>query len=382
MTKSVLMITSTASMIAQFNMNNIRILQALGYQVHVATNFVQAGTINAAAAQELKTKLKQINVETYQIDFQRGVGTPASLKTEMRQLSQIVQHQHFEFIHCQSPIGGVCGRLLGHKYHLKVLYTAHGFQFFKGGPKKDWFLFYPVERYLAHYTDRIITINHEDFQIAKQFPHTAVDYIPGVGIDYDRITSVKRDRQTQLKLRRALAIPEDALVIFSIGELSTRKNHQVIIKALAELQRTDIYYLICGLGDQKNNLLNLAKQLKVAERVKLLGYRNDIDQLLQVADISAFPSRREGLGLAGIEAMAAGLPLLSSNVQGIKDYSIDGQTGFVYDPLDVKGFADGIQQLADNRDLRMQMGQNNIGRVRKFDIKNINQRMKTIYEKM
>ncbi|MBT1145134.1 glycosyltransferase [Lactiplantibacillus argentoratensis] len=377
-----LMITSVASMIKQFNMDNIAILQDLGYQVHVATNFKHGSTMSAEENRHLKNELKKLGVIAHHIDFPRGIGTPVTLITAIHQLSDVMSSYRYDFIHCQSPIGGVCGRLIGHKYKVKVLYTAHGFQFFHGGPKKDWLLFYPIEYFLARYTEQIITINNDDFSLAQHFPHAKARYIPGVGINYKNITMMAPTQDKISLLRKEFGIPENSFVIISVGELSQRKNHQVIIKALAKLKSQNVFYLICGHGNEKKNLELLAEKLNISKKVKLLGYRTDISDLLHMADISAFPSRREGLGLAGLEAMAAGLPLITSNVQGIKDYSINGVTGFVSSPLDVDKFAIGIKTLINDNKLRRKMGINNIKQVEKFDISNVNKIMEEIYSEL
>jgi len=380
--KTMLMVTSVASMIKQFNMDNIAILQELGYQVHVATNFEHGSTMNAEENRRLKKELKMSGVMIHQIDFPRGVGTLNTLTTALKQLSNLVKKNQYYFIHCQSPIGGVCGRLVGHQQKIKVIYTAHGFQFFYDGPKKDWLLFYPVERFLARYTERILTINHDDFALAQRFPHTKVSYIPGVGIDYNEITESIHTEKEITELRKGLNIPADAFIIISVGELSKRKNHQVIIKAMAKLKFSKVYYLICGHGDERENLLKLANQLGLSSQVKLLGYRTDISKLLRLADISAFPSLREGLGLAGIEAMAAGLPIITSNVQGIKDYSVNGVTGYIENPLDVNGFSKAIENLIKDTDLRYKIGKFNIKQAKRFDINNVNKIMKEVYSEI
>ena len=203
-----------------------------------------------------------------------------------------------------------------------------------------------------------------------------LEYIPGVGLDTTKFETVAIDIS---KKRETLGIPNDAFVILSVGELSARKNHQVIINALHKLNNCKIYYLICGKGDRENELKEMIHGYGLDNRVFLLGYRSDINELNQIADVSAFPSRREGLGIAGLEAMAAGLPILTSDVQGIPDYSIDGVTGFNYDPMDVDGFASGIKTLFGDPALAKQMGSNNRQAVKKYDIENVNKIMRKIY---
>jgi glycosyltransferase involved in cell wall biosynthesis len=373
------MLSSVASMIDQFNMSNINILKNLGYEVHVLANFQDPGTITQDRADKLKVKLNNMDVKIYDVDMHRN---PASKENWLayKIIRQIIETEKYDLIHCHSPIGGVLARLAANKsreqFGTKVIYTAHGFHFFKGGPLKDWVVFYPIERYLSRYTDVLITINQVDSDVASKLHMKNLEYIPGVGLDTHKFETVAIDIK---KKREMLGIPHDAFVILSVGELSARKNHQVIINALHKLNNSKIYYLICGKGEKENELMEMIREYGLDNHVFLLGYRSDIDELNQIADVSAFPSRREGLGIAGLEAMAAGLPILTSNVQGIPDYSIAGVTGFNYDPMDTDGFANGIKTLFDDPALAKQMGSHNRQAVKKYDIENVNKVMRRIY---
>ncbi|GEL13706.1 glycosyltransferase [Lapidilactobacillus concavus DSM 17758] len=351
MSKSMLMITSVASMIQQFNMDNIATLQGLGYQVHVATNFEHGSTMSPEENQKLKLKLKQIGVYTHQVDFPRGIGTPRTLKIAMGQLIKITKENKFYFIHCQSPVGGVCGRIVGHKYHVKVIYTAHGFQFFHGSSKLSWLMIYPVEKFLSRYTDVLITVNQEDTKLAKEKFHAkSVRYVPGIGIDVEHIQSITVDRARK---RRELGIPEDATVILSVGELNVNKNHSSVLKALSALNQSNIFYVICGIGEKKDELLKIAQSNGFAEHFKLLGYRTDVLEIMKTVDVFVFPSFREGLPVSLMEAMAAGLPIVASNIRGNVDLIENGLNGYLVDPKSVNELVEYIHHLTnDDKQLR------------------------------
>src|SRR5699024_6464187 len=115
------------------------------------------------------------------------------------------------------------------------------------------------------------------------------------------------------------------------------KNHEIVLEAIAKLRRSNIYYVICGKGPLDCYLKNKAEKLNLGKQFKLLGYREDIIEICKSSDVFVFPSRREGLGLAALEAMAAGLPIITSNIHGIVDYSVHGVTGYNYQPSDTKG---------------------------------------------
>ena len=196
------------------------------------------------------------------------------------------------------------------KYGSLVMYTCHGFHFHNSSSKKNWLLYYPVEKFLSKYCDYIVTINREDYNRAKTFHCKNVRYIPSVGVD---INAIKKLVVNKAEKKESIGVPADKTLIISAGELIERKNHEVIIRALAKINNPDVYYAIAGKGPLKEYLSDLAKELGIADRVIFLGFRTDVFELYHAADISAFPSKIEGLGLAGVEAMAAGVPLVSSN---------------------------------------------------------------------
>ncbi len=377
--KKVLLLASVASMIEQFNRNNIQILQDMGCEVHVATNFEFGSTFSADRAKEFKKELEKAGISCYQIDFSRNVMQLGQVYRAYRQVKQLFCERKYDAIHCHSPIGGVCARLAGRKYRkngTKIIYTAHGFHFYKGAPFANWLLYYPIERFLAHFTDVLITINHEDFERAKKFKAGAVYKVPGVGINYKKFIQLKT---TAAAFKQKIKIPLNSFVVISVGELCKRKNHMIIAEALHLLGDNEIYYIICGEGEQKEALQYIAEKYKMKDRIKLVGYQNNLVDWMNISDVFAFPSIREGLGLAAIEGMAAGLPLVTSNSNGIKDYMENGKTGFCYKYNDAKGFAEAISLLKKDPQLREKMGKRNQEVAKQYDISNVQKIMEKIY---
>ena len=198
-------------------------------------------------------------------------------------------------------------------------------------------------------------------------------------MDIHRIRDLKIDKASK---KKDIGVPPDKTLIISAGELIERKNHEVIIRALAKINNPDIFYAIAGKGPLKDYLTDLAKDLGISERVLFLGFRTDVFELYHAADISAFPSKIEGLGLAGIEAMAAGVPLVSSNVHGILDYVIDGKTGYAVAPNDVEGFVQAIQKLAEDPKLCERMKEDCLKAVEPFELSNALKVMWDIYKEV
>lgn len=380
--KRVLIVASVISFIEWFNKENIDYLnQSLGCEVHIACNLDYMEDTDEARTIEYIDKIKSQGVILHNIHFARS---PFSFKNieSYKALKQIIGQYYFDLIHCHTPAVSVLTRLAARKSRRNgtiVMYTCHGFHFHNAAPKKYWIVFYPVERIMSYFCDYIVTINKEDYNRAKTFSALNVRYIPGVGVDINKIRNIQIDRNA---VRDSIGVPHEAFMIISVGEMIPRKNHEVIIKALGKLNDPSIYFVICGKGPMKDELKKLADNTGIGDRVLFLGFRKDVPELCYAADISAFPSRIEGLGLAGIEAMAAGIPLVSSNVHGILDYVKDGETGYACDPEDIDGFADAIAKLSNDNALRIKMKDNCLKAVEPFEMSNALRTMWNIYDEI
>ncbi len=330
--KRVLMLASVASMIDQFNMPNIELLQSMGYDVDVACNFKEGNTCSKEVIHKLIKRLKAMNVGYFQIDFSREATNMSRHIKSYRQVYYFMKKNGYAFVHCHSPIGGVIGRLAGGLTHTKVIYTAHGFHFYKGAPLKNWLLYYPIEKFCSYVTDTLITINKEDYNFAKEKMHAKhVEYVPGVGVDIEKFSPKADAEQNRKSIREELGISDEEIFILSVGELNENKNHELIIRVIAQMHDTLIHYAIAGQGGKREYYENLINELGVNKQIHLLGYRSDIPQLDQSADVFAFPSLREGMGLAAIEALSAGTPVCGMNTRGTREYVINAKTGYLFD---------------------------------------------------
>lgn len=376
--KKALVITTVASTLDQFCMSDISILQKT-YKVDVAANFTVGNNTSKERVKEFKSELQKNNIVVNEINFNRN---PFSKENFLayKEIKKVINDNSFELIHCHTPVAAMAVRLAAKKARkngTKVIYTAHGFHFFKGAPLKNWMLFYPIERWLARYTDVLITINTEDYNRAKKsFKAGKVEYISGVGIDTKKFNEVVVNKSEK---RRGLCVPEDAFVMFSVGELNKNKNHETVIKTIAKLNNPNVYYAICGQGVLENYLKDRIKELGLQKQVKLLGYRRDIAEISKTSDVFVFPSFREGLSVALMEAMALGLPVVCSKIRGNVDLIEDGEGGYLIKADDVEGFTEAINEIILNPTLSKNMGKYNKECIVKFDLIRVTESMEVIY---
>lgn len=279
-------------------------------------------------------------------------------------------NKDIDVIHCNTPIGGVIGRIVGYKYKKKVIYTAHGFHFYKGAPLLNWLLFYPIELLLAHFTDVLITINKEDYEIARKFKlkkNGKAYYVPGVGVDVEKFSNKNNDIRSQK--RAELSIPLDAIVVIAVGRLDLNKNNSILIEAISRIKNDNLHLIICGEGEQRTKLEKIINIEKLDKRVHLLGNRNDVADLYKASDIFALSSLREGLSRSIMEAMASGLPCVVSKIRGNSDLIENEIGGYLYDAKDAVGFSEGVKKLSDDPCLRKIMGDVNMKKIQNFSVK-------------
>ncbi len=357
--KKVLLVATVQSHIAQFHKPLISWLAERGYQVDVAAGY------------NLDTKPNlhlEVSGAIYDVPFSRSPFSMKNIKA-YKVLRDIINSGNYDVVHCNTPVGGILARLAGNakrkKNELKMIYEAHGFHFFKGGSRKNWLLWYPIEKWFSRYTDVLITINKMDYELAlEKFKSKAIKYIPGVGVNLDQFIN----NEQICNLREEYGLSKDTKIIISVGELNNNKNHSVIIRALAHLGDKNVHYFLVGNGPLREELESLAASLGVQSNVHFLGYRRDVPALMKNADAFVFPSLREGLGMASIEAMATGVPIITSDRHGINDYSISGKTGFKYHPTDHVGFAEGISKIVYDADMKKRMGEYNIEVSKNFTV--------------
>lgn len=298
--------------------------------------------------------------EKYNILIQRSPLKLTNVKAYY-QLKSIIEENKYELIHCHTPMGGVLARLAAleaRKHGTKVIYTAHGFHFCKGAPFINWLIYYPIERMLSLYTDCLITINEEDYALAvnHRFKAKRIERVHGVGVNSEWFQPMDETQKHESRIN--CGYKSDDILMFYAAEFNKNKNQQLLIHALALIkdEAPNVKLLLAGDGPLKEQCIDLAKEMGVAEMVDFLGYRNDIERILPMCDFAVASSVREGLPVNIMEAMACGLPIIASDNRGHRELVHNHENGWIVAPNDKVAMSDRIKMLVKDNDLRVKLG--------------------------
>jgi len=359
-----------------FHVPYIKWFKNNGYETHVCAN----------NDYENKNDCKIPHCDKYyDLPFQRSPFSSKNIAT-YKELKKIINQNQYDIIHCHTPVGGVLTRIAARnarKKGTKVIYTAHGFHFYKGAPIVNWILYYPIEKWLSRYTDILITINNEDFERAKRkFKTKKVEYIQGVGIDLNKFKPQLIEKKKEL--RKKYGYSDTDFILIYVAEMSYRKHQDLLINVV-NILKTKIpvlKLLLVGTGELLDKYIVQAKRLKLEQHINFLGYRNDIPNLVSIADVSVSSSRQEGLPVNVMEAMATGLPLVVTNCRGNRDLVKDGENGYVVEIDDVYGFAKAVEKLYNSEELRKSFSKKSLEIIKEYSLDKVREDMSKIYNNM
>lgn len=359
-----LLITSTDLMMIQFLVPHVRYLSEHGFQVDIGCSEV------GGRMEDVREAVAGFAGNVYPLRLERSPFSPAN-RRGYGDLRRLLKKEHYDIIWTNEPVMGVMTRLAARssrKKGTKVVYMCHGFHFYKGAPLPSWLIYYPIERLMSHHCDAIVTMNQEDSLRARSFSCKKIYKIPGVGVDLEKFRPPAA-KDVRGEKRKELGIPEDAYVLLSVGELTTRKNQTVALSAMEKLRDPSVHYVLCGRGDRQPELEAQARSLGLADRVHFLGYRMDVAQIYRMADCFVFPSLHEGLPFALMEAMYCGLPIVCSRIRGNVDLIDDPEGGILCDTHSADSFCQALKDIR-HRNLP-DMATHNVNKMQEFDLRNV-----------
>ncbi|MBB6733058.1 glycosyltransferase family 4 protein [Cohnella zeiphila] len=354
-------VATVYSHLANFHIPFMKMLQSRGCEVHAY-----------ASPDHCKHEVEGAAIPCRDISFSRS---PLSLDNAkaLRELTRWLRREKYDIVHVHTPNASVVCRIAARLAGCPlVVYTAHGFHFYRGAPRLNWLLYYSMERILSRWTDVLITINGEDYRRARTFPvRGRVAYIPGVGVDAGKFGASGAGRSDAL--RAELGADEMTFVVLCVAELNDNKNQRQLILAIQELARRGVpaIAVLAGVGEREAELRSLAKECRVEERVRFAGFRRDIPELMRAADAVVLLSKREGLPKAVLEAMAAGKPIVVTDVRGSRDLVASGENGFVVPVGDAAATADALGRLCADPAMRKEFGAQSLSRAERYDIERI-----------
>lgn len=359
--KKVLFVASVASHIESFHIPYIKWFKEYGFIVDVA------------ARMNIDNPIEYCD-KFIDIPFERSPYSKGNISA-YKALKAVIYNGQYNIIHCHTPMAAALTRLAARKMRkngLTVIYTAHGFHFFRGAPLLGWLLYYPAEKFLSRFTDIIITINKEDFLSITDLNFKCKDsyIVPGVGVNTESV--IDSNDETKKKLRKSYGYSDNDFILFYAAEFIKRKNHRLIIEQLPSLSKKipNIKILLAGRGELLVEMKKLAEHLRISRYVDFLGYRRDIPELVAMSDVGVSSSLQEGLPITVAEDMFAGLPVVVSYVRGHKEMVIDGFNGYFFDINKPEQFSDKIYELYKYPEKRILMGLNAKKSIQKFSIEN------------
>lgn len=372
--KKILYVATVASHIAQFHKPYMKLFKEKGYEVHVAArdNLAEKNGL------QLEYVDKFIN-----IPFQRS---PFNLKNVIsyKQIKKLLTEEKYDLIICNTPVGGIVTRMAAKKTRkkgTKVIYIAHGFHFYNGAPKKNWLIYYPIEKHFAKKCDAVITINQEDYKLASKKFKTNVSYIHGIGVDEERYSLQSLDKRE--KMRESMGVSDEAFVILVVGELLPNKNQIQAIKAVEEISQKhkNIKLWIAGNGSNRETLERYVNEHGLQDYVEFLGYCTNLQEYQWAADVGVSCSIREGLGLNVIEAMIAGNTFIGTKNRGHNQLISDGENGFLVDVGDYTALSEKLKLLMFDKELKSRLQENAKEMIKPYTLSNTLKEMEEIYNK-
>lgn len=369
--KKVLFVATITRHVVSFHVPYLQMFKEKGYEVHVASK----------GEEEIKYCDKHFN-----IPFERFPLNPKNLKS-YKELKKIINDNQYSIIHCHTPVGGVITRLAARKarkqYNTKVIYTAHGFHFYKGAPLLNWIIYYPIEKICSKWTDCLITITNEDFELAKRkFKKCKqIEHVCGVGLNTDRF-DIEITEEDLEELRKEIGIEKDNIVLTYVAELNKNKNQMLLIKTMEQLiKKSDKYRLILvGDGNKKQEYEQYIIEHNLQEYIKILGRREDVPQILKLTNIYVASSLREGLPVNIMEAMYMGLPVIATDNRGHRELVENEINGFIV--KNQKELKESIEEILRAKQKYKVLSQENRKRSKEYVLDKIQQQMKQIYRRM
>ena len=260
-----------------------------------------------------------------------------------------------DMVHAHMPISGVLARLAARIAGVpRVAYTCHGFLFNQPGPRWRRALGLVMEWFGGRLTDVTLTVSTEEAADARRLWIARRAVPVGNGRDPARF---RPDPDARARVRRALGVPDEVVVVVIVSRLVRHKGYPELLAAMRDVPGAELWVVGERLpSDHGADLEPLFAGSGLGSRLRRLGYRADVADVLAAADIFTLPSHFEGLPMSVIEAMLTGLPVVATAIRGPREQVVDGETGLLVPPATVAPLAAALRRLVADPALRARMG--------------------------
>ena len=341
-----------------------------------AQHFRAKGWLVDAMAQGISNcaKCKHSFDRVWEVEWSRNPLDPQNLIIAPPQIRLAIAQQDYDIVHVHTPVAAFVTRYalnnLRQQGRPKVIYTAHGFHFYRGGKPLKNLSFLALEKLAGRWTDYLVVINREDEEAAKRYglvPAERVCYTPGIGVDTDYYSPGNVPEAEVVRVRQELGLSPETPLFLSIAEFNPGKRHQDILKALARLGRSEVHLAFAGTGPLMEQMQLLASDLGIQSQVHFLSYRQDVPALIRASAATLLASEREGLPRSVMESLCLEIPVIGTQTRGIRDL-LEGDCGLIVKLADVEELAQAMARILDRPEEAKMMGKRGRERMKGYEV--------------
>lgn len=361
-----LMVTTVPTTVRAFLMPFAQHFRRLGWRVDA---LAAPGTTWSACADAFD--------RVFPVEWSRNPLEPGNLRRAPQLVRALVEREDYDLVHVHTPVAAFVTRYalrsLRKRGRPVVIYTAHGFHFYRGGTKLRNTIFLTLESIAARWTDYLVVINQEDNEAARHYRLLAPEricYIPGIGIDLSHYCPASTPDSAVDRVRQAMKLSPTECFFLMIAEFAPNKRHRDALHALAALGRSHVHLAFAGEGPLQAAMQQLATDLGLHKQVHFLGQRRDIPTLISASVATLLLSQREGLPRSVMESLSLATPVIGASNRGARDLLAAGG-GLLVEVGDVQGLAHSMAWIIDHPERAGALGRQGQAQLGPYDLRRV-----------
>ncbi|MDR1481050.1 MAG: glycosyltransferase [Synergistaceae bacterium] len=310
---------------------------------------VDAMSSGISAREDLRSHFDAV----YDVNWSRNPLSSGNFAETPERIREIIKDGGYDIIHVHTPVASFIMRYATRKIESpsrpKVVYTAHGFHFFRGGGRVRNMIFRRLEKKAGKWTDRLIVINHEDLEASARYgivPGERLVYMPGIGLDFSKYDPSSVSHAEIRRTRDEIGLRSDDSLFTMVASFDKGKRHEDVIRAMSKIKNPDIHVAFAGNGPLREKIQLMARTSLVHHRTHFLGQVKDPRSLMLASKATIMSSEREGLSRAAMESICLGVPVIGSDARGVRDV-IQPRRGLLFPTGDPLALRDAMLQIYD-----------------------------------